>query len=197
MPPRTRQPRSKICSLYSQARAGCHARLFLQAPPLERADSAEDEHGSAATDADIEALEVRLGTKLPPSYKSFLRYCNGLSIPSDFCDLRPTTRVDWFAVLEPEWVEIWMEDMQEVPDEEYYLSGDHQDSTSLRREYLQSALQISSAEDGDVFLLNPKVQAAYCICFGARHIDNAVSAVKMGAVSSTVSAPGPVSTVDI
>lgn len=44
-----------------------------------------------------------------------------------------------------------------VSDEDYFQYGAHQDPVTLRAHYLQTALQISTTEDGWVYLLNPQV----------------------------------------
>lgn len=44
-----------------------------------------------------------------------------------------------------------------VPDCEYLVYGDKQDSCMLRDEYLQTALEVSAVGDSAIYLLNPKV----------------------------------------
>lgn len=112
---------------------------------------------SGASEAEIAKLEKRLAVKLPRSYREFLQYSNGWYQLESFIKFLNTDEVDWFRVENQEWIDAWNQHTIEVSDEEYYQYGGHQDPVNLRTEYLHSALQISSIEEGSVFLLNPKV----------------------------------------
>lgn len=60
--------------------------------------------------AQVEALERRLGVRLPPTYREFLAICGGLPVTGALTEgLRPAERVGWFRDLEAEWVQIWRE----------------------------------------------------------------------------------------
>ncbi|MBA2714097.1 MAG: SMI1/KNR4 family protein [Rubrobacteraceae bacterium] len=114
-----------------------------------------------ATEREIHALESRLGVRLPPSYRSFLSTSNGWRLPGpSVYDLWPTTRVAWFAETNQDWIDAYVEPYAQVPplpDEEYLVYGETQDSVRFRPEYLQTALQISDRGDSAVYLLNPRV----------------------------------------
>ncbi|MCF4970538.1 SMI1/KNR4 family protein [Nostoc sp. CMAA1605] len=111
-----------------------------------------------ASVAEILELEHRLGKTLPPSYKNFLLYSNGWVILNEYCTLLGTKDVDWFYTLNQEWVDVWHGiERDEVDDETYFLYGRHQDPCHIRTRYMKTALQISTDEDGYVYLLNPMV----------------------------------------
>lgn len=113
-----------------------------------------------ALEAHISKAEIRLGTQFPPSYREFLKVSNGWR-NSDWTDMQlwSTKEIEWFSTNHQDW--IWPLDTDErpsVPDEKYFIYGEDQDCVYLRREYLQTALEISSdSGDGDIFLLIPDV----------------------------------------
>ncbi|MDY6899785.1 MAG: SMI1/KNR4 family protein [Cyanobacteriota bacterium] len=109
-----------------------------------------------ATEKEINTLEEKLNTKLPLSYKNFLRASNGFTILDEYCELYGTDEIKWFVEENRESAEIW-DDGYDVSDEEYFLYGQHQECGSIRGRYMKTALQISSAEDGYVYLLNPQI----------------------------------------
>jgi hypothetical protein len=95
-----------------------------------------------ATEAVLDAAEARLGTRLPPSYRSFLAVSNGFFQPDLIVPrLRPAEEIGWYGDLEPESVAIWAEFAE--PDD------------AIGR--LAGCLQVSDAElVGDaVYLLDP------------------------------------------
>ena len=113
-----------------------------------------------ALEEQIVAAENRLGVKLPPSYREFLKVTNG------WCNeypgtpiLRSVEDINWLYVENQDWIDEWMTTNEPVPDEEYFVYD--QDwwywRQALRTEYMQTALQISDDDDGDVVLLNPKI----------------------------------------
>ena len=112
----------------------------------------------AVSEEEIEVVEAKLGVKLPPSYIDFLKYSNGLLLPDKFTNLLPLKDIDWFYTLNQEWVDIWNEEEDEVPDDQYFIYGTEQDSCLMRNKYLKTALQISDSVEGDVLLLNPEVK---------------------------------------
>lgn len=112
----------------------------------------------SATEVEIHALEQRLGRSLPPSYRTFLGYSNGWAMVNLFSRLFSTQEVDWFYHLNQEWVDVWNQiESEDVSDDLYFQYGEHQDCCQIRNRYLKTALQISTDEDGYVFLLNPMV----------------------------------------
>lgn len=117
---------------------------------------------SGATEEQINEAESRLATKLPFSYREFLRATNGLMQPvyrmsTTGGDFLSAEEIDWLPVREKSWIDAW-QDNEDVSDEDYYVYGDKQDSVNLRSEYLSSALAISRDGDAGIYLLNPKVK---------------------------------------
>ncbi len=114
-----------------------------------------------ATEEELTATEKRLATRLPLSYRSFLKASNGWRFPSvSIFDLLSADKVAWFREQNQDWIDAYVgpsAGMPPVPDEEYFVYGAKQDCVKLRTEYLQTALQISERGDGAVVLLNPKV----------------------------------------
>lgn len=109
-----------------------------------------------ATEEEVSELEKRLKTKLPLSYRNFLLTSNGFTILREDCELYDTKEIKWFIEEKRDWAESWDDD-DDVTDEEYFQYGEHQDCCSMRGGYMKTALQISSTEDGFVYLLNPKI----------------------------------------
>lgn len=131
-----------------------------ESPALIALQQAGRVRGAGASDAVIAALEQRLDTRLPPSYVAFLRHSDGLLIPHGMVNLLPAAEVDWFATLDPQYVESWTREEveSEIEDERYFIYGPDQDSVWTRNHYLKTALQVSDSHDGDVILLNPMVR---------------------------------------
>ena len=58
----------------------------------------------------LATAEARLGTRLPPSYRSFLAVSNGFLQPDLIVPrLRPADEIGWYGDIEPESVAIWAE----------------------------------------------------------------------------------------
>ncbi len=112
---------------------------------------------AGASEAELTALETRLGVTLPPSYRAFLKCSNGLHLPSDYITFFGTQDIEWFKTHHQDWIDIWNDGDDEISDDDYFQYGAHQDSVNLRTHYMQTALQISTTEDGWVFLLNPQI----------------------------------------
>lgn len=118
---------------------------------------------SGATVTEISEAETRLRRTFPPSYRDFLKTSNGWRKLDDFVNqLRSTREIEWLAVKNPEVIDAWTTGVMSqggdrIPDEEYFVYGDTQDSTSLRVEYLQTALEIGGDPSQGLLLLNPQV----------------------------------------
>jgi hypothetical protein len=115
-----------------------------------------------ATEDQIAQAEARLGTTLPPSYRAFLKASNGWRYAGILVGrLWSTEEIEWFAVRHQEdWIDPWIEgagNPPPVPDDEYFVYGESQDSANIREEYLQTALEISAERNGGIYLLNPQV----------------------------------------
>ena len=111
-----------------------------------------------ASEEQIVAAETRLGVTLPPSYRDFLKVTNGWRDSPGTLKFRSTEEIDWFCVESQDWIDEWnyLFRNQEIGDEEYFSYGQGW-KQKLRIEYMQTALQISDYDDGDVFLLNPQI----------------------------------------
>lgn len=116
---------------------------------------------AGATEKEITAVESRIGTRLPPSYRQFLGVSNGWRHPGPFVYyLWPTARIAWFQERNQIWIDAYVEPSegsQRLSDEEYFVCGEEQDPATFRVEYLQTALEISDTGDSAVYLLNPQV----------------------------------------
>ncbi len=102
-----------------------------------------------ASEARIAELETRLGTTLPPSYRSFLRVSNGFLQPGVIVPrLLPIEEVAWLRDVDPETIEIWSDGLSS--------SGDVEADFPERR--LSTALRISARETvgSAIYLLDPQ-----------------------------------------
>ena len=109
---------------------------------------------------EIARLEDRLRLTLPPSYAAFLRHANGMLLPDGVIDLLPAAEVDWLAARHGDWIGAWamLDNGPEVDDERYFTYGCDQESIWFRSRYLETALQVSDVDNGEVILLNPQVR---------------------------------------
>jgi hypothetical protein len=75
--------------------------------------------------AAVAALEQRVGVPLPPSYREFLEFCDGIPVTgAGIAGLRGPATVGWFRDLESEWFQIWREmddDGSDEPNEDVGL----------------------------------------------------------------------------
>lgn len=117
-----------------------------------------------ATEAQLGAAEVRLGARLPPSYRQFLAVTNGWRHTGTFIDrLWPAEEIDWFRVRHQDWIDAYTDPADDAPvplsDEAYRVYGDEQSSVTFRPADLRAALEISDVGDSAILLLNPCVVA--------------------------------------
>ncbi len=119
-----------------------------------------------ATEDQIAQAETRLGTKLPPSYREFLKVTNGWRQLNSFIyKLWSTDEIEWLFVRHRnDLINPWLEgytsnrlDSMSVSDEKYLVYGEKQDQDIMRVEYLQTALEISNTGDAAILLLNPQI----------------------------------------
>lgn len=117
---------------------------------------------SGATEEQITAAETRLGTKLPHSYREFLKVSNGWKF-SDFDEkLYPVAEIEWHYTRNQEIVDAWLSGASFYGEEpplnmdEYLIYGDKLNDLLVPEEYLKAALEIGYRDDGH-FLLNPKI----------------------------------------
>jgi len=104
-----------------------------------------------ATDADLAALEARLGANLPPSYRSFLLASNGFLQPGLIVPrLLPAAEVNWLRDVDPATIDVW-------------TTGVGVDVESLEPDAFERSLphtlQVSARETigTAMYLLNPDV----------------------------------------
>jgi hypothetical protein len=103
---------------------------------LERVEEAVPEPG--ASSEEIAVAERRLGTTLPPGYRSFLETTNGFGPIGHFVRrLRPVGEIRWLRDEDSELIRVWVE-----------ATGD---------DALAKRLVVSDDEDGARVLLNPAV----------------------------------------
>lgn len=119
-----------------------------------------------ATENQINQAETRLGTKLPPSYREFLKVTNGWRQLNSFIyKLWSTDEIEWLVVRHRnDLINPWLEGYTSngsasmtMSDEEYLVYGEEQDQAIMRVEYLQTALEISDTGDAAILLLNPQI----------------------------------------
>ncbi len=130
-----------------------------------RARAADDLRGldwlgfPPATEEQIGALENRLGTPLPASYREFLACTNGWRCAGPFIDrVWGTDKVEWFATRNQDWIDAYADvDAEPISDEQYFVYGEAQDPVLFRHAYMQAALEVSDVGDSAIMLLNPKV----------------------------------------
>ncbi len=114
----------------------------------------------------VAQAQTRLGTNLPPSYRSFLLTSNGWGPIDQFIwHLLPVQEITWCKDSKPGLVEGWLAAEREsehpfepFPDEYYLVYGEEQSPQDIRPEYLETALQISEMGDAAMVLLNPVIQ---------------------------------------
>ncbi len=112
---------------------------------------------TGATETQIIELERKLDTEFSLAYRNFLLASNGFIILNRRCEIYGTDKIDWFINENQDWVDAWNNSNDEISDKQYFQYGAHQDCCWIRTRYMKTALQISSTEDGDVYLLNPLI----------------------------------------
>lgn len=117
-----------------------------------------------ASNQDIRRAEVRLGTRLPVSYRQFLQVTNGWwSTGSRAGPLWPVQEISWFRVLNQAAIDDWLtasrlaRGPKVAENAEHFVYGEGQRSETFREEYLSTALQVSEMVESCVYLLNPQV----------------------------------------
>ncbi|GAB1817411.1 SMI1/KNR4 family protein [Herbidospora sp. RD11066] len=125
--------------------------------------TAESGLHAPADESEIRLLEERLGRALPPSYRDFLLYADGMGDPEEEDGLLRASRVGWLRDLEPDWITHFGprsdDPVPSVADADYFVYGPEQHSHFMRGEYLPHTLLVGSRDDG-VYLLNPEVVTA-------------------------------------
>ena len=126
--------------------------LIAKRQPIDSDDWPDEVIGSGwvgypgATEAQITALETRIGARLPPSYRQFLAVSNGWRNTGAFIyKMWSAEEVEWFRVRNQEWIDIW----NSIDDDDSY--PDHEGRG------MKTALEISDTGDAAILLLNPQV----------------------------------------
>jgi hypothetical protein len=135
-----------------------------------------------ATEAEIASAELRLGVKLPPSYREFLKVTNGWRQTASKHDnfnhrFWSIEDIEQFSVRHSRWISAFAErtnhidvmldsEFQElndhwepvgIADDDYFVYGHDQDPRNIRPEYLRTAIEISDVGFDSIYLLNPRV----------------------------------------
>ncbi len=114
-----------------------------------------------ATQEELSGLESRLGVTLSPSYRAFLATSNGWRTTGwSAIVLWPVDKIAWLRDVDPGVIDAWTSTYNlAIPDEEYFVYGDDQQSHMIRTEYLRDMLAISSNDwaNQDRILLTPRV----------------------------------------
>jgi hypothetical protein len=105
---------------------------------------------SPATEAEIAAVEARLGIALPPSYREFLLVSNGWhDTGTDIESILPIDEIDWLRDLNPDLIEIWMDSTGQEGWPDDPVEG-------VNYHHLAKTLVVSGGYEAYV-LLNPEV----------------------------------------
>jgi hypothetical protein len=107
-----------------------------------------------ASQDEIRGSEMRLGTRLPSSYREFIAESNGFLCFPGLGRLSAIAEVGWFRDLDSEWCEILEESSEQwagIPRSAEYPNDD------WPVPYVREVLQVSTATDDDIILLNPQV----------------------------------------
>jgi hypothetical protein len=119
--------------------------------------------GQGCSEEDVAALEKRLGTRLPVTYREFLLEVNGCP-KLGICDagLCPVENVEWFRTRHEDWIHAHTDPREsDISEEEHLVYGPDQDAGHYRLAYMKELLQIGAPDVwGTVYLFNPKVKDA-------------------------------------
>ena len=114
-----------------------------------------------ASEDQIVVAEARIGKKLPPSYRAFLKVTNGWRSTGGFIDkLWSAEELDWFSARNQQWIDAYNSPQYadlSVTEEEHRTYGTGQAVEAFRTEYMKTALEISDIGDSAILLLNPLV----------------------------------------
>lgn len=109
-----------------------------------------------ATEAEIAAAEKRLGVRLPPSYRAFLKVSNGWHFPNSFVvKLAGTSEIGWARDVAPQLVSGWRQGAE-------YGAQQYGKLPSAAEDDLPDTLMINAPDemdDGASFMLNPKIKS--------------------------------------
>jgi hypothetical protein len=124
------------------------------------------------SEIEIQRAEMRLGVKLPPSYRAFLSISNGWWPFNSFVmRLLPVQEIDRFRILDPEFfasleraherlLGLHGDDVSAVPDEVYLDYATPAHNMAIRQQYYGDSLLISERDETELVLLNPFIVSA-------------------------------------
>lgn len=109
-----------------------------------------------ATEAQIVEVETKLGTKLPPSYRAFLKVSNGWRNTGTFIDrILPVEEIHWFRdTPNPSLIDhanLYISQMTSVPYDPEYDEADY-------NHFMDTLVIAEPTEEEELYLLNPKVK---------------------------------------
>lgn len=106
----------------------------------------------------MDALEDRLGLKLPRTLRDIYLKSNGIYTyiwyGGQQFDLFPTSEVRWLHEIDRSLVEIWTERRSDPSDARYFVYGPDQDVITIRTDYLRKMVCLTPLVDGGAMLLN-------------------------------------------
>ena len=109
-----------------------------------------------ATDADIAAAEARLGLRLPPSYRAFLKVSNGWNWPNSFvARLAGTSDIGWTREKDADLIRGWEEGSR-------YATAQFGAPPPSPEDHLAQTILISTPHEEDdaaYFMLNPETRS--------------------------------------
>jgi len=114
---------------------------------------------AGASEQQLTAVESRLGIKLPPSYRAFLKASNGWRFAAKNTPiLRAVEEIRWFRKEHKDWYEAYKMSAEPLcVSEKDYFDYAKQDCVEFEIKHLAQGLCISEIGDDAVVLLNPMV----------------------------------------
>jgi len=112
------------------------------------------------SEQDILSKEKELGVPLPPSYRRFFLTSNGFRNISPFMyRLLSLERIDWAKNTEEQWwLDMCVDNADEVSDEAYFDYSDEQASYNCKYQYIPQSLAVSEWGDAMCIYLNPIIK---------------------------------------
>lgn len=115
----------------------------------------------------ISALESRLNTQLPNSYRHFIEasegdfsWWNHKRFSDQHFGVLPVEHVNWFRLTNKSDVSIWTKHKISVPDPDYLKYDAGQDYARIRTDYVPGLLSIGEEPGGHFYTLNPAMRTA-------------------------------------
>ena len=144
-----------ITQLPSDFELASEERVILTSGSMKRAPASQGE---------IASIEDKLNLSLPPTYKQFLRYSDGLwmaSLDGKPGEVLPVADIGLFASLYPKEFGVFAKVKAEVADREYDRYGDSQDPVHYRTIYGPKLVAVSTMHGSGAYFLNPEVRFSF------------------------------------